>query len=64
MLLYQSKANFLWMKLNDEIENKIDDNKIYIRKFNINNKKYCRISIGTVEENNKLLEVISSCVKH
>lgn len=53
--VYESNANFLYLKLNDEIYNDLLANKIYIRKMK--NDMY-RISIGTYDENNELLKVV------
>lgn len=58
--VFDSNANFLYLKLSDEIYNDLLDNKIYIRKMK--NDMY-RISIGTKEENNKLLKVVNKHAK-
>lgn len=53
--VYESNANFLYLKLSDEVYNDLLANKIYIRKMK--NDMY-RISIGTYDENNELLKVV------
>lgn len=58
--IFNSNANFLFLKLNDEIYNDLLENKIYIRKMK--NDMY-RISIGTKEENNELLKVVKKHAK-
>lgn len=54
-IIYPSKANFLFLKLEEHIFKELEENKIYIRKMK--NNMY-RISIGTKEENDKLLKVV------
>ena len=55
--VYPSSANFIFVVMDDKYNDLLLENKIYIRKFN---KGIYRISIGTKEENNKLLEVIKN----
>lgn len=56
--VWPSKANFLFLKFEDEVFNHLLNNKIYIRKLFINNTNYYRISIGTKEENEKLINCL------
>lgn len=59
-LVYPSKANFLYLKLNDQIYNDLVENKIYIRKFK---NDFYRITIGSVIENIELLKVVMKYAK-
>lgn len=52
--VYPSKANFLYLYLNDEQKNKLEQNNIYIRYF----KKYSRVTVGSKEENEAFLNVL------
>lgn len=54
---YPSSANFIFVVMDDKYNDALLENKIYIRKFN---KGIYRISIGTNDENNKLIEVIKN----
>lgn len=58
--VFDSNANFLYLKLNDDIYNDLLANKIYIRKMK--NDMY-RISIGTKYENDELLKVVMKYAK-
>lgn len=58
--VYPSSANFIYLKLNDDINKALLENKIYIR--TMKNGMY-RISIGTKEENDKLLKVVMNYEK-
>lgn len=60
--VYPSKANFLWMCLNEKIVEKLKEEKIYIRKLMYNNNEYYRITVGNKEENQKLLEIIKEAL--
>ena len=53
--IYPSEANFLYLFMDDKKNQELIDNKIYIRKFKSNTY---RITIGTRDENDKLLEVL------
>ncbi len=56
--VYPGKANFLWMKLNDKIIAECDNNEIYIRKMKYNYEPYCRVCLGTKEENERFMKVV------
>ena len=58
--VYPSKSNFIYLELNEEIYNALLNEKIYIKAFK--NNKY-RISVGTKEENDKLLKVVMNYEK-
>ena len=58
--VYPSSANFIYLKLDDSINKELLANKIYIR--TMKNGMY-RISIGTKEENDKLLKVVMNYEK-
>lgn len=53
--VYPSKANFIYLKLDEKVFKALVDNKIYIR--TMKNGMY-RITVGTKEENDKLLKVV------
>ncbi len=53
--IYPSQANFLFIKLSDDINNELIKNHIYIRKMK---KNMYRITIGNQEENNQLIKVV------
>ena len=56
---YKSEANFIYVLMDDSYNEKLLENKIYIRKFA---SGIYRITVGTEEENKKLLEVLR-CVQ-
>lgn len=58
--VYDSKANFLWCKLSDKIKSALIENKIYIRDIKFKDEMYSRITIGSKEEMEKLIKVVSS----
>lgn len=55
--VYPSEANFIYVLMDEKYDKILVSNKIYIRHFKGN--KY-RITVGSVEENNKLLEVLKN----
>ncbi len=55
--VYESEANFIYVLMDDKYNDLLLNNKIYIRKFK---SGVYRITIGSIEENNKLLEVIKN----
>ncbi len=56
--VYESNANFIWMRLNDKIVSELVNNKIYIRKMMYNTDVYYRLTIGFKEENDMFLKVV------
>ena len=56
---YRSEANFIYVLMDDVYNDELLKNKIYIRKFQ---SGIYRITVGTEEENKKLLEVLK-CVQ-
>ena len=58
--IYPSESNFFYLKMDDKYNDILLKNKIYIRKFKEN---IYRFNVGTIEENNKLLEVIENAKK-
>lgn len=54
ILVYPSKANFLYLYLTEEQKNKLEANNIYIRYF----KKYSRVTVGSKEENEAFLNAL------
>ena len=56
---YPSQANFIFVTMDDKYNDVLLENKIYIRKFKSN---IYRITVGSKEENDKLIEVLK-CVK-
>ena len=56
--VYPTKANFLWMRLNDNTKEALIREHIYIRTMTFNNVKYNRVCIGTEEEVEKFLKVV------
>ena len=57
--VYPGKANFLWMKLNEKTNEELVRNNIYIRTMTFNGEKYNRVCIGTKEENELFIQVVS-----
>ena len=57
--VYPSKANFIFLIMDDKYNDILLENKIYIRKFKENTY---RITVGSKEENDKLIEVLK-CAK-
>lgn len=55
--VYPSEANFIYVLMDDKYNEALINNKIYIRKFK---SGVYRITIGSKEENDKLLEVIKN----
>lgn len=53
--IYPSEANFLYLLMDDKLNDLLIQNKIYIRKFK---SGVYRITVGTKDENNSLLEVL------
>lgn len=58
----KSYSNFIFIKLNDKIYNHLLENKIYIRRIKYNNEFWHRITVGTKEENDILLNNIKQCL--
>lgn len=58
--VYPSEANFIYLKLNEDIYNELLNNKIYIKKFS---SEMYRISVGTKKENDNLLKVVMNYEK-
>ena len=58
--IYPSESNFFYIKMDDKYNEILENNKIYIRKFK---SGIYRFNVGTVDENNKLLEVIKNAKK-
>lgn len=56
--VYPTKANFLWMRLSDKINEALVREKIYIRTMTYKGIKYNRVTIGTPEENENFLKVV------
>ncbi len=57
--VYPSKSNFIFLIMDDKYNDILLENKIYIRKFKANTY---RITVGSKEENDKLIEVLK-CAK-
>ena len=55
--VYESEANFIYVLMDDKYNDLLLNNKIYIRKFK---SGVYRITVGSIEENDKLLEVIKN----
>ncbi|MCR5647499.1 MAG: histidinol-phosphate transaminase [Acholeplasmatales bacterium] len=55
--VYNSEANFIYVLMDDKYNDLLLNNKIYIRKFK---SGVYRITIGSIKENDKLLEVIKN----
>lgn len=54
---FKSEANFIFLIMDDKYNDILLENKIYIRSFKNN---FFRITVGTKEENDKLLEVLKN----
>ena len=61
--VYPSHTNFIWVKLPEEAFQQLQESKIYIRKINYEGQPYYRITVGTKEENEALLNALSRCLK-
>ncbi len=61
--VYPSYTNFIWLEIPEEAYKMLEAAKIYIRKMKFNNKLYYRITVGTEEENEALLQVLSDFLK-
>lgn len=57
---YDSHANFIWTELKDEIFEALCEAKIYIRRMLVDGKPYYRITIGTPQENQTLLQFLGT----
>ena len=64
--IYSSETNFILIKVKDanKIYNKLIQNKIIVRNQSNKIKNCLRITIGTSEENNHLLETLSAINEH
>lgn len=60
---YPSEANFVWLTLPEGIFEALEERHIYIRKMKVDTSTYYRINAGTLEENDKLLEVLKEQLK-
>ncbi len=58
--IYPSQSNFFYLKMDDKYNEILEKNKIYIRKFK---SGIYRFNVGTIEENNKLIEVMKNAKK-
>ena len=56
--VYPTKANFLWMKLSDKINEALLRENIYVRTMTFNGEKYNRVCIGTPDEVEEFLKVV------
>ncbi len=56
--VYPTKANFLWMRLKENINEALVREKIYVRTIEYKGIKYNRVTIGTPEENENFLKVV------
>ena len=63
LMPYPSEANFVWLALPEGIFEALEEKQIYIRKMKVDASTYYRINAGTLEENNKLLEVLKTLLK-
>lgn len=57
---YPSHANFIWCELPEGIFEALAAKQIYIRKMQVNDQDYYRITVGTPEENQILLKALST----
>ncbi|MGL4345956.1 MAG: histidinol-phosphate transaminase [Cellulosilyticaceae bacterium] len=55
--VYPSAANFLWMKAEAGLMEKLEATNIFIKAFSYRDTAYYRISIGTEQENAQLLAI-------
>ncbi len=53
-----SGSNFLWFEVPDTFASKLQEAGIYVRTFKYQAKDYCRLTIGTPEQNKRVLEVL------
>lgn len=53
---YPSEANFIWCELPKGMDEALRQHQIYIRKIQVQDKDYFRITIGKPSENEKLLK--------
>jgi histidinol-phosphate aminotransferase len=60
LTVYPSYTNFLWLQLPEAVYQTLLQNHIYIRKMKYEGAIYYRITVGTKEENEALLEVMES----
>lgn len=60
--VYPSEANFLWVSSEYKLDKILKAKEIYIRKVNVDQKDYFRISIGTDKENQILLETLKEAL--
>lgn len=56
--VYPTKANFLWMKLSDKINEALVRENIFVRTIIFNGEKYNRVCIGTPDEVEEFLKVV------
>lgn len=56
--VYPTKANFLWMKLSDKINEALVRENIFVRTIMFNGEKYNRVCIGTPDEVEEFLKVV------
>ncbi len=56
--VYPTKANFLWMRLSDKINEALVKENIFVRTMTYKGVKYNRVCIGTPEENENFLKVV------
>lgn len=57
---YPSHANFIWCELKEGVFEELEKMKIYIRQMMVEDKAYYRITVGTKEENQMLLEALEN----
>lgn len=55
---YPSAANFIWTELPEGVFEELEQKQIYIRRMLVAGKAYFRITVGTSEENEKLIEAL------
>ena len=60
---YPSEANFIWTELPEGYFEALKSQAIYIRQMAVKEKNYYRITIGTPEENAKLLQALKELGK-
>ena len=60
---YPSEANFIWTELPEGYFEALKSQAIYIRQMAVSEKHYYRITIGTPEENAKLLQALKELGK-
>lgn len=59
LIVYPSHTNFIWLEMSENAYLALEETHIYIRKMKYNSKSYYRITVGTKEENESLLEVLT-----